>query len=117
MTGRQRVHTLLVAGLLSWMAAQSQAQQYSMKALGVGPPAQVYYNFTTPKINNSGQVVGNRQSSGYVYSYGALTSLANRVFALDISNNGMIATFNQSLGDSFLSGPPYSSLRQLTSED
>src|SRR5215469_10829558 len=106
MTGRQRVHTLLIAGLLSWMTAQSQAQQYSMKALGVGAPTQVYYNFTTPKINNSGQVVGNRRSSGYVYSNGALTSLANGVFALDISNKGMIATFNQSLGDSFLSGPP-----------
>jgi len=91
------------------MTAQSQAQQYSMKALGVGAPTQVYYNFTTPKINNSGQVVGNRRSSGYVYSNGALTSLANGVFALDISNKGMIATFNQSLGDSFLSGPPFSS--------
>jgi hypothetical protein len=86
-----------------------------MKALSVGAPTQVYYNFTTPKINNSGQVVGNRRSSGYVCSYGLLTPLANGLFALDISNNGMIATFNQSLGDSFLNGHP--TLLRLTSGD
>ena len=53
MTGKQRIHILLIAGFVSWTAAQSQAQTYSMKALGVGPPTDVYYSYTTPKINNS----------------------------------------------------------------
>src|SRR5258707_12427290 len=74
MTGRQCIHILLIAGFVSWIAAQSQAQTYSMKALGVGPPTQIGV-FLIPRINNSGQVVGNRSSGGYLYSGGLLTAL------------------------------------------
>lgn len=103
MRGRQRIHILLIAGFVTWIAAQSQAQTYSMKALGVGPPTDVYYRYTTPKINNSGQVVGNDRAGGYLYSGGAVTALPHNV--LDINNNGAIAMFVG--GNSFISFPPY----------
>jgi hypothetical protein len=76
-----------------------------MKALGVGPPTDAYYSYTTPKINNSGQVVGNRRAGGYLYSGGVVTALP--MDALDINNNGEIAMFSTTIGDSYISFPPY----------
>jgi probable HAF family extracellular repeat protein len=102
-TGRQHLYEFLIAGLACWVATPSDAQQYNLRALGVGPPTQVYYGYTTPKINNSGQVVGNRSTGGYLFSGSTLTPLA--LNALDINNNGAIAMFSG--GDSFLSFPPY----------
>ena len=103
MTGRQVVQALLIAGLVSWVAARSEAQQYNLRALAVGPPTPVYYSYTTPKINNSGQVAGNGSSGGYLYSGGAVTALP--LNALDINNNGAIAMYSG--GYSFISFPPY----------
>lgn len=109
MTGRLRGRIFLIASFACWLTAESLAQQYSMKALGVGPPGgEAYYNYTTPKINNGGQVVGNSYTKGYYYGNGALTWLAAYDFTLDLSNSGIIATFDGS--DSYLYGaPPYTS--------
>jgi probable HAF family extracellular repeat protein len=110
MTRRHLVHTFLIAGLLSWGAIQSDAQQYNLTSLGVGSPATVYYNYTTPKINNKGQVVGNGSGGGYLFSGGVLTSLPG-FNALD--NNGALALYSFSTSDSYISFPPYSTRTDL----
>ena len=55
MTSRQRAQTLLLAGLVCWLAAQSQAQTYSMKALGVGAPYQIGI-YSTPGSTTAGRL-------------------------------------------------------------
>jgi probable HAF family extracellular repeat protein len=104
MTGRQIMHALLVTGLMSWVSGQSEAQQYNLKALGAGPPGPVWY--INPRINNAGQVIGNRNSGGYLYSGGVSRALPKGTYALDINNNGAIAM--QIDPDSYISVPPYS---------
>jgi hypothetical protein len=105
MTSRQRAHILLIAGLVFTIVAASQAQQYSMKPLGVG----MWYDVATPKINNSGQVIGNLSSGGFLYSGGSLTSLPSGFRPLDINNHGVIAMYSLSTSDAYLSAPPYTS--------
>jgi len=106
MSSRQRAHILLIAGFVCAIVAASQAQQYSMKALGVG----MWYDVATPHINNSGQVVGNRSNGvGFLYTGSSLISLPAGFRPLEINNNGLIALYSLTASDNFLSAPPYTS--------
>lgn len=106
MTGRQLLWATLTAGLVSWMTVRSGAQQLNLTPLSVGPPTTVYYNYVTPRINNKGQVIGNRSAGGCLFSGSVLTTLPYS--PLDINNNGVITMYSWS-GDGYISAPPYSS--------
>jgi probable HAF family extracellular repeat protein len=84
-----------------------QAQQYNLTTITAGVPFQLLQG-TGPRINNSGQVVGNLTggSAGYLFSGGMLTQLPG-FWALDINNKGTIAIESIASAVSFISLPPY----------
>jgi probable HAF family extracellular repeat protein len=105
MTGRQFLASLIA---VSSMGLLAHAQQYNLTTVTGGFPGQVLLD-TVPRINNSGQVIGNFPGggAGYVFSGGVLTQLPSGFLGLDINNKGAIAMFSKAPGTSVISLPPY----------
>ena len=103
MTDRKWSYILLMAGYVL-MSTAAYAQQYSLKALGVG-----LHGGEDPRINNSGQVVGALANGSFLYSGGTVAPLPAAFEASYINNMGVIGMSASASAHVFLSGPPYTS--------
>lgn len=120
MRNRYILQAVFVAGFLFSTGLASHAQQYNLTTINAGYPGSLLY-YTTPKINNRGQVVAISavgSSSGYLFSGGVLTPLPGGFVPVDINDNGAIAMYSFASSTSVVSLPPYTtqtSMGNLTS--